>query len=148
MKDEIWKQAEFLTQKEFNLKPTSGSGRGYDKLDAKDNFFRVDTKSQDISKYKSYGINFGEFKDMRLQATKDRKQFFLHVVPYDDKGLKPEDSFVVFPFKLGKSVVNCYRSVGELLKLAQEMYEDLYEGIQAPNLLDYSNRLEKIKEII
>ncbi len=85
-------KGELLTQKFFNLKPTSGSGAGaYDKLDSKNDYLRVETKTTEKSEYV---VDFDKFITWGLQAAQDRKQFFLHIIQEYDGSLDLESSVV------------------------------------------------------
>lgn len=83
--------AEILTQKVFNLRPVSGSGRGpFGKGDGADENWQVDTKS---TEKESFAVNFVKMKKYRLQAAKERKSFFLHIVPLEG-GKIADDRYV------------------------------------------------------
>ncbi len=90
---ELGDAGEALTRKYFNLQATSGSGAGaYDKLDCKNDWVRVETKT---TATESYSLNLQKFHGWRLQAAQDRKAFFMHIIPKVDGKLVWEDSFVV-----------------------------------------------------
>lgn len=99
---ELWEQAERLTQRMFNLKPTSGSGRGHDKGDAKSALFQAETKSCSST---AFSVNFQKLKGYRLNASKDRKLFFMHVVPVICDKIVEEESWIVCSARLFKSLL-------------------------------------------
>lgn len=99
---ELWTLAESLSHKMFKLTATSGSGRGYDKLDGKNSFFRVETKS---TSKPSWTLKFSEFQKWRLLAAKDRKNFFMHIVPVVNEEIRPDLSMVIVDAQLFKHML-------------------------------------------
>lgn len=99
---ELWEQAEKFVQDFFGLKATSGSGRGHDKGDAKDKNFQVEVKQ---TSKPSFSVNFAKLKGYRLNAIKDRKLFFLCIIPSEGDKLIKEDSWTVLPLATFKSLL-------------------------------------------
>lgn len=86
-------EGELVTQEHFGLVPTSGSGCGrFDKQDSKNDWLRVETKATGKD---HYVLNFKKFTLWRQQAAKDRKQFFLHLIPKVNGKLSWRDSVVI-----------------------------------------------------
>jgi hypothetical protein len=99
----LWEIAEALTQQVFKLNPVSGSGRGpFGKGDATSEVWQVDTKSTEKG---SFAVNFKEMKKYELQAAKERKDFFLHIVPHSN-GKISNDRYVVVHEKIFKSMLD------------------------------------------
>lgn len=89
-------KGEALTQRMFDLAPTSSSGSGrYDKLDSKNDHLRVETK---VTGADHYVLKLEDWQRWRGQAAKDRKTFFLHLIhENEDESLDEENSRVVIP---------------------------------------------------
>jgi hypothetical protein len=88
----LWELAEDLTQKVFKLNPVSGSGRGpFGKGDAKDDYYQVDTKSTEKG---SFSVKREDFRKYRLQAARERKTFFLHLIFCEDNKMT-DDRYVI-----------------------------------------------------
>lgn len=84
---------ENLTKKMFNLSGTGGSGVGaYDKLDCKNQWIKSETKCTGRSFYQ---LSIEKFEKWRLQATEDRRQFFLHLIPENQGKLDWDQSLIV-----------------------------------------------------
>lgn len=100
---ELWEQGEVMTQRLFNLKPTSGSGRGFhDKQDSKDDNWLAETKTTAKG---AYSINFDKYDTWRLNAAKVGKNIMLHIIPIIDDKLREDKSLVVVQAKVFKDLL-------------------------------------------
>ena len=101
--NELWEQAEVWACKFFNMRLTSGSGRGHDKGDGKDPDWMMEVKSYSN---KSYGLNYEKFREWRLNASNSDKNFFMVTIPVIDGQLSPKDAIVSLEARLWQSILN------------------------------------------
>lgn len=94
----------------FNLKATSGSGRGHDKGDCRDSRYQVEVKSTSST---AFSVNFAKLKGYRLNASKDRKLFFMHIIPIISEKLSEEESWIVLPARTFASLLKNQRTEDE-----------------------------------
>lgn len=101
----LWEQAELISAALFNLKLTSGSGRGFDKGDSKGVGWICETKTFSSA---SYGINYKEFRQWRSNAAKLGKNFFCHLLPNNKEEILKQEGLVVLQDKLFKHLIEEY----------------------------------------
>lgn len=111
---ELWERGERETCRIFSLWLTSGSGRGHDKGDSKNEEWMAETKTTEA---KSFPINFDKFREWRRNASRTDKLFFVHIIPIIDKELKIEDSLCA----------THYRTLLSLMKDLEESKERIKE---------------------
>ena len=101
--DEFFNRAERIVNDFFGMVGTSGSGRTvYDKLDGKNDLWRVEVKA---THKPSKSVNLEEFKEWKLKAAKDRKQMFAVFMFTDETdALCIENSVVVCDTRLFKDM--------------------------------------------
>lgn len=124
MLEELWKQAEKLVAKYFNLQLTSGSGRGHDKGDQKDADWIVETKS---FSGKSYSLNYEKFNEWRAKAALRGKSFFLVTVPVIDKQLSEANMLVTIEAPLFRAILRDINKYVELQEAVKEHAEQLLD---------------------
>lgn len=99
---EDWEKAEHVVAQYMGYKLTSGSGRGYDKGDAKDEDWRLDTKSY---KGKSYAVNHEKMREWRRNAARLGHSFYVVSIPIIDGQPSLDDAHAIVKLSVWKAVL-------------------------------------------